>query len=82
MGKGKKEGKGGDRGKGEESVGQGQGRRTCACMGIGLCQYLCWYRVILKKVSFGVYRTILVSKEEKNFTIKSKHKGLSLSKFS
>ena len=40
------------------------------------------YWVILKKVSFGVFRTILVSKEEKNFTIKSKDKGLSLSKFS
>jgi len=40
------------------------------------------YRVILKKVLFGIFRTILVSKEEKNFTIKSKDKGLSLSKFS
>ena len=40
------------------------------------------YWVILKKVSFGIFRTILVSKEEKNFTIKSKDKGLSLSKFS
>ena len=37
------------------------------------------YRVILKKVSFGIFRTILVSKEETNFTIKSKDKGLSLS---
>ena len=27
------------------------------------------YRVILKKVLFGIFRTILVSKEEKNFTI-------------
>ena len=40
------------------------------------------YRVILKKVSFGIFRTILVFKEEKNITIKSKDKGLSLSKFS
>ena len=40
------------------------------------------YRVILKKVLFGIFRTILVSKEEKNFTIKNKDKGLSLSKFS
>ena len=39
------------------------------------------YRVILKKVSFGVITTILISKEEKKFTIKSKNKGLSLSKF-
>ena len=28
------------------------------------------YRVILKKVSFGIFRTILVSKAEKIFTIK------------
>ena len=40
------------------------------------------YRVILKKVSFGVFRTILVYKAKKNFTIKSKYKVLSLSKFS
>ena len=40
------------------------------------------YRVILKKVSFGNFRTIMVSKEEKIFTIKSKDKGLSQSKFS
>ena len=40
------------------------------------------YRVIFKKVSFGIFRTIMVSKEEKIFTIKSKGKGLSLSKFS
>ena len=40
------------------------------------------YRVILKKVSFGIFRTFLVSKEEKNFNIESKDKGLSLSKFS
>ena len=39
------------------------------------------YWVILKKVSFGIFRTILVSKEEKNFTIKSKDKKLSLGKF-
>ena len=40
------------------------------------------YRVILKKVSFGAFRIILVSKEEKHFTTESKDKGLSLSKFS
>ena len=40
------------------------------------------YRVILKKVSFGIFTTFLVSKEEKNFTIESKDKGLFLSKFS
>ena len=40
------------------------------------------YRVFLKKVSFGVFRIMLVSKEEKNFTVESKDKGLSLSKFS
>ena len=39
------------------------------------------YRVILKKVLFGIFRVILVSKEEKNFTIESKDKGLSLGKF-
>ena len=40
------------------------------------------YRVILKKVSFGVFSIILVFKEEKNFTMKSKDKVLSLSKVS
>ena len=40
------------------------------------------YRVILKKVSFGIYSAILVSKEEKNFTVNSEDKVLSLSKFS
>ena len=40
------------------------------------------YRVILKKVLFGIFRIILVSKEEKNLTIESKDKGLTLSKFS
>ena len=39
------------------------------------------YRVIFKKVSFGIFRTILVSKEENNFTIESKDRGLSLSEF-
>ena len=39
------------------------------------------YRVILKKVLFGIFDIILVSKEEKNFTMKSKAKVLSLSKF-
>ena len=48
----------------------------------GLMNVSCIYRVILKKVSFGVFRTILVSKEEKMFTIKSKDKELSLSRFS
>ena len=37
------------------------------------------YRVILRKDSFGIFTTILVSKEEINFTIESKDKGLSLS---
>ena len=40
-----------------------------------------FYRVIFKKVSFGIFRIILVSKEEKNFTIESEGKGPSLSKF-
>ena len=43
---------------------------------------ICIYRVILKKVSFGICRTFLISKEENNFTIESQDKGLSLSKFS
>ena len=41
-----------------------------------------WFRVILKKVSFGIFRIILVFKEEKKFTVESKDKGLSLRKFS
>jgi len=40
------------------------------------------YRVIFKKVSFGVFRIILVFKENKNFTIESNDKVLPLSKFS
>ena len=40
------------------------------------------YRVILKKVSFGIFRIILVSKEEKKFTAERENKGLSLTKFS
>ena len=40
------------------------------------------YWVILKKVSSGIFRIILVSKEEKKFTIECKDKGLSLSQFS
>ena len=40
------------------------------------------YRVILKKASFGISRIILVSKEEKHFTVESEGKGLSLSTFS
>ena len=39
------------------------------------------YRVILKKVLFGIFGIILVSKEEEKFTIESKDKGLSPSKF-
>ena len=39
------------------------------------------YRAILKKVSFGIFRIILVSKEEENFTIESEGEGVSLSKF-
>ena len=35
------------------------------------------YWVILKKVSFCIFRIILVSKVEKNFTIESKDKDLS-----
>ena len=42
----------------------------------------CRYRVIFKKVSFGIFRTVLVSKEEKNFSKGGKDKGLSLSRFS
>ena len=40
------------------------------------------YRVILKKVPFGNVNTIMVSEEEINFTMESKAKVLSLSKFS
>ena len=40
------------------------------------------YQVILKKVSFGIIRIILVSMEEKIFTVRGKHKMLSKSKFS
>ena len=40
------------------------------------------YRVILRKVSFVIFKIILVSKQEKSFTIESEGKGLSLSKFS
>ena len=40
------------------------------------------YRVFLKKVSFGVFSIILLSKEEKNFTMESEDKVLSLSKLS
>jgi len=31
--------------------------------------------VILKKVSFSIFKIILVSKEEKNFTVRAKTKG-------
>ena len=40
------------------------------------------YRVIVKKVSFGIFSIILVSEKGKSFTIKSKGKKLSLGKFS
>ena len=40
------------------------------------------YRVILKKILFGVFYIMLVSKEEKDFTIESKDIEPSLSKFS
>jgi len=40
------------------------------------------YRVILKKVLFGIFRAFLVSKKEKNLTRKNKDEGISLSKFS
>ena len=33
------------------------------------------YRVFLKKVSFDIFRIILVSKEGKNFTIEIKDNG-------
>ena len=37
--------------------------------------------MILKKVSFDIFRIFLVSKEDKNFTIERDDKGLSVSKF-
>ena len=37
------------------------------------CQFK--YQVILEKVSFGIFRTIFISKEEKNFNIKTKTKS-------
>ena len=40
------------------------------------------YRVILKKVSFGIFEIIVVSKEENNYTMESKDKVLSLKTFS
>ena len=40
------------------------------------------YLVIFKKVSLGIFRIILVSKEEQNSIIESKDEGLSLSRFS
>ena len=42
---------------------------------------LIMYRVILKKVSFGIFSIILVFKEEKNFAVRSKDKVLALSEF-
>ena len=41
-----------------------------------------YHRVILKKVSSGIFSIILVAKGEKNSTWNSQDKGLSLSKFS
>ena len=41
-----------------------------------------WYPLILRRVLFGIFTIILASTEEKNFTVKNKDKGLSLSKFS
>ena len=40
-----------------------------------------WYPVILKKVLFGIFIIIWVSKEGENFALESKDKGLSLSEF-
>ena len=40
------------------------------------------YRVFLKKVSYGIFKTFLISKEEQILTKESKEKGLPLSKFS
>ena len=40
------------------------------------------YRVIFKKVFFGVFRIILVYKEDKDFPMESIDKMLSLKKFS
>ena len=40
------------------------------------------YRVILKNVSFCIFRIILVSKEKKSLNIESEDKGLLLSKSS
>ena len=40
------------------------------------------YRVILKKVLFGIFWIFLIFKEEKNLTMESKDNVLPLSKFS
>ena len=56
------------------------GRKSSVESGIALVKLIAF--AILKKVSFDIFRIILVSKEEKNFRIESKDKGLSLSKFS
>ena len=45
-------------------------------------EHLTWYRMILKKVSFGIFRIILVSNEENNSTGESNDKVLLLSKLS
>ena len=37
----------------------------------GYWQNIIWYRVILKKVSFGIFISILIAKEEKNLTMES-----------
>ena len=50
--------------------------------GVAATFYCTWkYRVISKKVSSGISRIIMVSKEEKNFAMESKDHGLPLSKF-
>ena len=67
-----------------QSVSLSKSQLVCISVNQSVSQsvFLSMYRVFFKKVSFGVFRIILVSKEEKNFTVESKDKGLSLSKFS
>ena len=40
-------------------------------------QNTCMYRVILKKVSFGIFSTILVLKKEKNYYKKQRQRAIS-----
>ena len=47
----------------------------------GYRQNILWYRVILKKVSFGIVLSILIAKEEINLTMESQDKALFLCKF-